>query len=145
MALRTFRPTSPGLRHLVLVDRSGLWKGGPVKMLTEGKTKSGGRNNDGRITHAPHRRRAQAVLPARRLPPPQARRAGGGGTLEYDPNRTAFIALIKYEDGELAYILAPQRLAAGDRVVAGAKVDVKPNAPCRCRPCRSARSCTTSR
>jgi hypothetical protein len=50
MALRTFRPTSPGLRHLVLVDRGSLWKGGPVKMLTEGKTKTGGRNNDGRIT-----------------------------------------------------------------------------------------------
>ena len=111
----------------MLVDRSGLWKGGPVKMLTEGKTKSERTQQRRTHHHAPHRRRAQAVLPARRLPPPQARRAGGGGAARVRPEpHPAFIALIKYEDGELGYILAPQRLAAGDRVVAGAKVDVKP-------------------
>ena len=65
--------------------------------------------------------------------------------LEYDPNRTAFIALVKYEDGELAYILAPQRLAAGDKVIAGETVDVKPGNAMPLRRCRSARSSTTSR
>lgn len=126
MALKTFRPTSPGLRHLVQVDRSHLWKGSPVKMLVEGKTKTGGRNSDGRITTrhigGGHKQLYRRVDFRRRkfdVPAIVER-------LEYDPNRTAFIALIKYEDGTLAYILAPQRLAVGDTVVAGAKVDVKP-------------------
>ncbi|MAJ08649.1 50S ribosomal protein L2 [Ponticaulis sp.] len=126
MALKTFNPTSPGRRQLVLVDRSGLHKGRPEKTLTEGLTKNGGRNNTGRIT---------------------ARRIGGGAKklyrkvdfkrnkfdvaatverLEYDPNRTAFIALIKYEDGELAYIIAPQRLGPGDQVISSATADIKP-------------------
>ncbi len=126
MALKQYKPVTPSQRGLVLVDRDGLHKGKPVKALTEGLTKSGGRNNTGRIT---------------------ARRIGGGHKrtyrkidfkrtkwnmpatverLEYDPNRTAFIALIKYEDGELAYILAPQRLAPGDTVIAAEKADVKP-------------------
>ena len=126
MALKTYRPTSPGLRHLVLVDRSQLWKGAPVKMLTEGLSKTGGRNNDGRITTrhigGGHKRNYRRIDFRRRkfdLPATVER-------LEYDPNRTAFIALIKYEDGEVAYILAPQRLAVGDTVVSGEKVDVKP-------------------
>jgi large subunit ribosomal protein L2 len=126
MALKTFRPTSPGLRHLVQVDRSHLWKGSPVKMLVEGKTKTGGRNSDGRITTrhigGGHKQLYRRVDFRRRkfdVPAVVER-------LEYDPNRTAFIALVKYEDGTLAYILAPQRLAVGDTVVAGAKVDVKP-------------------
>jgi large subunit ribosomal protein L2 len=125
MALKTFRPTSPGLRHLVVVDRSQLWKGKPVKVLTEGKSRSGGRNKSGRITMrhigGGHKQLYRKV-DFRRL-------KQGGATverLEYDPNRTAFIALIKYDDGELSYILAPQRLAAGDRVESGEKVDVKP-------------------
>ena len=126
MALKTFRPTSPGLRHLVLVDRSQLWKGAPVKMLTEGLTKSGGRNNDGRITSrhigGGHKRSYRRVDFRRRKFDVNATVE----RLEYDPNRTAFIALIKYEDGEVAYILAPQRLAVGDAVVSGEKVDVKP-------------------
>jgi large subunit ribosomal protein L2 len=126
MALKTFNPTSAGRRHLIQVDRSGLFKGKPVKALTEGLSKSGGRGNTGRIT---------------------SRRIGGGHKisyrlidfkrtkhdmaavverLEYDPNRTAFIALIKYADGTLSYILAPQRLAVGDSVISGASVDVKP-------------------
>ncbi|WP_321488734.1 50S ribosomal protein L2 [uncultured Hyphomonas sp.] len=126
MALKTFNPTSPGRRQLVLVDRSELHKGKPVKALTEGLTKKGGRNNKGRIT---------------------ARRIGGGAKklyrkvdfkrnrwdvpatverLEYDPNRTAFIALIKYEDGLLSYIIAPQRLEVGDTVVTSATADIKP-------------------
>ncbi len=126
MALKQYKPVTPAQRGLVLIDREGLHKGKPVKALTEGLTKSGGRNNKGRIT---------------------ARRRGGGHKrtyrkidfkrtkwdvpatverLEYDPNRTAFIALLKYEDGEQSYILAPQRLAPGDSVIAGKKVDVKP-------------------
>jgi len=126
MALKTFNPTSPSRRNLVQVDRSDLYKGRPEKSLTKGKTKKGGRNNTGRIT---------------------MRRQGGGHKqlyrtidfkrskrdmiatvlrLEYDPNRTAFIALIEYKDGEKAYILAPQRLAVGDNVISSEKADVKP-------------------
>jgi len=126
MALKTFNPTSPGRRQLVLVDRSDLHKGRPVKKLTEGLTKSGGRNNRGRVT---------------------ARRRGGGAKnlyrkvdfkrnkfdveatverLEYDPNRTAFIALINYADGEQAYIIAPQRLGVGDKVISSKTADIKP-------------------
>ncbi len=126
MALKTFKPTTPGQRQLVLVDRSALYRGKPVKQLTEGKLASGGRNNNGRITvrfrggghkkayRAVDFKRAKFDVPAR------------VERIEYDPNRTAFIALIKYEDGELSYILAPQRLAEGDTVVSGAHVDVKP-------------------
>ena len=126
MALKTFRPTSPGLRHLVLVDRAQLWKGAPVKMLVEGKSRTGGRNNDGRITTrhigGGHKRLYRLVDFRRRHfdVPAKVER------IEYDPNRTAFIALIKYQDGKQSYILAPQRLAVGDQVIAGEKVDVKP-------------------
>ena len=126
MALKTFRPITPGTRQLILVDRSELWKGKPVKALTEGLTKSGGRNNTGRITSfqrgGGHKRRYRLVDFKRR----KFDMAAVVERLEYDPNRTAFIALIKYEDGELAYILAPQRLKAGDAVVSGERVDVKP-------------------
>lgn len=126
MALKHYNPTSPARRGLVLVDRSGLWKGKPVKALTQGLTKSGGRNNQGHATArgigGGHKRTYRIVDFRRRkwdVPATVER-------LEYDPNRTAFIALIKYEDGELAYILAPQRLSVGDTVIAGRKVDVKP-------------------
>jgi len=126
MALKTFNPTTPGRRQLVLVDRSELHKGKPEKSLTEGKQRTGGRNNHGRITTrhvgGGHKQRYRAIDFKRR-------KFGVAGTvarLEYDPNRTAFIALIEYSDGEKAYILAPQRLAVGDQVVAGEKVDVKP-------------------
>lgn len=126
MALKIFKPVVSGQRQLVLVDRSGLHKGKPFKTLTEGLSGSGGRNNHGRLT---------------------ARRRGGGHKrsyrmvdfkrnkfeitarverLEYDPNRSAFIALIKYEDGQFSYILAPQRLRVGDFVISGKQVDVKP-------------------
>ena len=126
MALKTFNPTTPGQRQLVLVDRSGLYKGKPVKGLTEGLTKSGGRNNVGRMTA---RRRGGGHKRSYRIIDFKRRKFDIPATverLEYDPNRTAFIALIKYDDGELAYILAPQRLAEGDRVEAGESVDVKP-------------------
>ena len=127
MALKSYNPTTPSQRQLVVVDRSGLHKGKPVKALTEGLSKSGGRNNLGRITArfigGGHKRTYRLVDFKRRKFDVE----GTVERLEYDPNRTAFIALVKYEDGELAYILAPQRLAAGDKVIASAKaVDVKP-------------------
>src|SRR5689334_4443914 len=126
MALKTFNPVTPSQRQLVLVDRSALYKGRPVKTLTEGKNASGGRNNNGRITT---RFRGGGHKQAYRVIDFKRSRFDAPATverLEYDPNRTAFIALVKYSDGELAYILAPQRLAAGDTIVAGESVDVKP-------------------
>ncbi len=126
MALKTFRPITPSLRQLVLVDRSELHKGKPVKMLTEGLSGSGGRNNTGRITArrmGGGHKRTYRIIDFKRTKfdmPATVER------LEYDPNRTGFIALVKYEDGTLSYILAPQRLKAGDVVISGEKVDVKP-------------------
>jgi large subunit ribosomal protein L2 len=126
MALKSFKPTTPGQRQLVLVDRSALYQGKPVKRLTEGKSSSGGRNNNGRITvrfRGGGHKKALRLVDFKRQKfdkPAKVER------IEYDPNRTGFIALIKYEDGELAYILAPQRLGEGDTVVAGEHVDVKP-------------------
>ena len=126
MALKKFRPTSPSMRQLVIVDRRHLWKGDPVKVLTEGKSKTGGRNNYGRITTrhigGGHKQSYRLIDFKRRkhdMPAVVER-------IEYDPNRTAFIALIKYEDGALSYILAPQRLKVGDKVISGEQVDVKP-------------------
>lgn len=126
MALKHYNPTTAGQRQLITVDRSGLHKGEPVKKLTEGLTKKGGRNNTGRITA---RRRGGGHKRLYRMVDFKRKKFDVPGTverLEYDPNRTAFIALIAYEDGEQAYILAPQRLAVGDTIVAGAKTDVKP-------------------
>ena len=126
MALKSYKPNTPGQRGLVLVSRDSLWSGKPEKTLTVGLSKSGGRNNKGRVT---------------------ARRRGGGHKrlyrmidfkrnhfeipakverIEYDPNRSAFIALLLYEDGKKSYILAPQRLAVGDTVVSSPKADIKP-------------------
>jgi len=126
MALKTYNPITPGLRQLVRVDRSELWKGKPVKSLTEGLKKTGGRNNHGRITTrhigGGHARRYRLVDFKRRKLNIEATVE----RLEYDPNRTAFIALVIYKDGTKSYILAPQRLQKGDVVVAGDKVDVKP-------------------
>lgn len=126
MALKTYRPITPSQRGLVLVDKSGLWKGGPVKKLVEGKRKTGGRNNKGHVTSrgiaGGHKQKYRKVDFKRR----KWDMTATVERMEYDPNRTAFIALIKYEDGELAYIIAPQRLDVGDSVVAGKKVDVKP-------------------
>ena len=126
MALKKFNPVTPSTRQLVIVDRSGLYKGKPVKGLTEGLTQSGGRNNYGRITArfvGGGHKRAYRIIDFKRR---KFDMAATVERLEYDPNRTAFIALIKYEDGELSYILAPQRLAVGDQVIAGENVDVKP-------------------
>ena len=126
MALKTFNPTSPARRGLVLVDKSDLHKGKPEKSLVEGLTKSGGRSSNGRITV---RFRGGGAKRLYRIIDFKRRKFDVVGTvdrIEYDPNRTAFIALIKYADGELAYILAPQRLKVGDEVIAGEKTDVKP-------------------
>ena len=126
MALKSYKPTTPGQRGLVLIDRSELWKGRPVKSLTEGLTKKAGRNNTGRITM---RRRGGGAKRLYRIVDFKRTKHDQEATvarIEYDPNRTAFIALVQYEDGEQAYILAPQRLAVGDKVVSGDKVDVKP-------------------
>jgi large subunit ribosomal protein L2 len=126
MALKAFNPTTPSQRGLILVDRSALWKGKPEKTLTEGLRSHGGRNNLGRVTArrrgGGHKRRYRIIdfkRNKRDMPATVER-------LEYDPNRTAFIALLRYEDGEVRYILAPQRLAAGDVVMAGSSVDIKP-------------------
>ncbi len=126
MALKTLKPVTNGTRGTVLIDRSELWKGRPVKALTEGKQSTGGRNNYGHITTrhkgGGHKKRYRIVDFKRRkhdVPATVER-------IEYDPNRSAFIALVKYEDGEQNYILAPQRLRAGDKVVSGQKADIKP-------------------
>ena len=126
MALKHFNPVTPSLRGTILVDRSELWKGKPVKGLTIGKSSSGGRNNHGRTTS---RFRGGGHKQSYRLVDFKRRKFDMPATverLEYDPNRTAFIALIKYQDGELSYILAPQRLRAGDVVVAAQRADIKP-------------------
>ncbi len=126
MALRTFNPTSPSRRQLVLVDRSELHKGDPVKSLVEGKKSRGGRNNNGRITM---RRKGGGAKKLYRVIDFKRRKhdiEAKVERLEYDPNRTAWIALVKYLDGDLAYIIAPQRLKAGDKIISGEKVDVKP-------------------
>ncbi len=126
MALKNFRPTTPSQRGLVLVDRSDLWKGEPVKALTKGKKENGGRDNYGHISSrhkgGGHKRKYRIIDFKRRkfdVPATIER-------IEYDPNRSANIALIKYEDGELAYILAPQRVEIGDQVISGERVDIKP-------------------
>lgn len=126
MPLKTYKPTSPGRRSLVLIDRSDLWKGKPEKSLTEGLRSKGGRNNTGRITM---RRRGGGHKRRYRMVDFKRRKVDVTATverLEFDPNRSAFIALIRYTDGELSYILAPQRLSVGDTVVSGNRVDIKP-------------------
>ncbi|HQT88051.1 MAG TPA: 50S ribosomal protein L2 [Acidiphilium sp.] len=126
MALKHFKPVTASLRGTVLIERSELWKGKPVKGLTEGKHSTGGRNNHGRTTsyfRGGGHKRTYRIVDFKR------RKHGVAATverLEYDPNRSAFLALLKYADGELAYILAPQRLKVGDEVVSGVKVDIKP-------------------
>ena len=126
MALKSYKPTTAAQRQLIIVDRSELWKGAPVKALTKGKTKTGGRNNNGRLTAfrvgGGHKQALRTIDFKRRkfdVPAVVER-------IEYDPGRTCFIALIKYQDGELAYIIAPQRLAPGDTVISSDKADIKP-------------------
>ena len=126
MALKSYKPTTPGQRGLVLIDRSELWKGRPVKRLTVGLASKGGRNNIGRITM---RRKGGGAKKLYRIVDFRRQKHGIGASvkrLEYDPNRSAFIALIEYEDGEQSYIIAPQRLKVGDKVISDEKTDIKP-------------------
>lgn len=126
MALKHFKPTSPGLRQLVIVDRSELYSGKPEKSLTVGLTKTGGRDNYGHITSRKisggHKRKLRIIDFRRSKVDVEA----SVERIEYDPNRSAFIALISYADGEKSYILAPQRLKAGDKVISSSKADIKP-------------------
>lgn len=125
MALKVYKPVTPGRRGLVLVDRSGLWKGRPLKGLTTGQSSTGGRNSHGHITAwhrgGGHKRLFRVVDFLRRKDDVSA----VVERLEYDPNRTAFIALLRYDDGEYSYILAPQKLSVGDHVVSGDRTDVR--------------------
>lgn len=124
MALKQFNPITPSLRELVLVDRSDLWKGKPLKKLTRGLTKTGGRNNSGRITSW---QRGGGHKQLYRIVDFKRNRfdvAGEVERIEYDPNRSAFLALIKYDDGENGYILAPQKLKIGDKIISGNDVDI---------------------
>lgn len=126
MALKKYKPNTPAMRGLVLVDKSELWKGRPVKKLTEGVTKSGGRNNNGRITSRRRgggHKRLYRVIDFKRT---KFDVSAVVERIEYDPNRSAFIALLKYDDGEQAYIIAPQRLQEGGRVIAANRADIKP-------------------
>ena len=126
MALKQYKPITPGQRGLVLIDRSELFKGKPVKKLTKGITKSGGRNNTGRITSwqkgGGHKKKYRIIDFKRTKLDVEATVE----RIEYDPNRSAFIALIKYDDGELSYILAPQKLSIGNKVISSNKADIKP-------------------
>ncbi len=126
MPLKSYKPTSPGQRDLVLVDRSELWKGRPEKSLSVGLSKKGGRNNTGRITM---RRKGGGAKRLYRIVDFKRNKTDIPGVverIEYDPNRTAFIALINYQDGEKSYILAPQRLKINDQVVSSDSSDIKP-------------------
>ena len=126
MALKRYKPVTSSQRQLVNIDRSELWKGRPLKSLVQGKSRTGGRNNHGHTT-VWHRggghKKLYRFVDFKRLKHDVRAQVE---RIEYDPNRSAFIALIKYEDGEHAYILAPQKLAVGDFVIAGQKVDIKP-------------------
>ncbi|WP_040256136.1 50S ribosomal protein L2 [Rickettsia hoogstraalii] len=125
MALKKFNPITPSLRELVQVDKTSLWKGRPLKSLTKGISKTGGRNNQGRITSW-HRggghKKLYRIIDFKRN---KIDISAIVERIEYDPNRTAFIALIKYEDGEYSYILAPQKLSVGDRVISSQDADIK--------------------
>jgi large subunit ribosomal protein L2 len=126
MALKQYKPTSPSRRQLVTVDRSSLYSGAPIKSLSHGQSKSGGRNNTGRITAwqrgGGHKRRYRIIDFKRTHDDLEATVV----RIEYDPNRSSFIALLKYEDEKLTYIIAPQKLNVGDKVISGDKVDIKP-------------------
>lgn len=123
--LKQFRPYTPSTRQLVQVDKSDLWKGKPVKKLTTGLAKTGGRNNNGRITcyhkGGGHKRSYRMVDFKRN----KIDMFAVVERVEYDPNRTSYIALIKYEDETLSYIIAPQKLVVGDKVMSGEKADIK--------------------
>jgi len=125
MAIKTYKPTSPGRRFQTSLDFDEITREKPEKSLTSGKTRSGGRNVNGRITlrhrGGGHKRRYRLVDFRRRKDGVPAKVA----SIEYDPNRSARIALLHYADGAKTYILAPATLSVGDTVVAGEGSDIK--------------------
>ena len=126
MGLKVFKADTPGKRGLIQVDRSTLWKGKPVKALTEGLMSHGGRNNYGRITvryKGGGHKRSYRQIDFKRL---KRDIEANVKRIEYDPNRTAFIALIEYPDTTLSYILAPHDLKPDNKIIAGDNVDIKP-------------------
>tara|TARA_B100000941_G_scaffold165799_1_gene118029 strand:+ start:2927 stop:3772 length:846 start_codon:yes stop_codon:yes gene_type:complete len=125
MALKKFRPNTPGTRGLTLVDKKGLWTGKPLKSLTAGLSKKGGRNNTGRITM---RRKGGGHKAKYRIIDFKRNKSDIAGTverIEHDPNRSSYIALIKYDDGEMNYILAPKDLKIGEKIIAGENTEIK--------------------
>ncbi|NRB10489.1 MAG: 50S ribosomal protein L2 [Rickettsiaceae bacterium] len=125
MSLKQYNPVTPSQRGLVQVDKSKLWKKSPYKALTVGLSKSGGRNNLGRITSrhrgGGHKRRYRIIDFKRN----KLDVAATVERIEYDPNRTAYIALIKYNDGEYSYILAPNNLKVGSKIISSYEADIK--------------------
>ena len=126
MGIRKYKPTSPGRRFVTTSDFEEITRGRPEKSLTTKITKTGGRNNRGRITTrhigGGHKRRYRVIDFKRRKDGVPAKVAA----IEYDPNRSARIALLHYVDGEKRYILAPQRIRVGDTVMSGPTADIKP-------------------
>ena len=125
MALKTFKPYTKSVRGTVLVDKSQLWKGDSYKPLTVGQHSTGARNNMGRITS---RHRGGAHKHKYRIIDFHRSKRNIKGVverIEYDPNRTSYIALIKYEDNDMKYIICPQKLEIGDTVEAGKNVEIK--------------------
>ena len=125
MAVKIYKPTTPGRRNMSVQDFSGLTKKAPEKSLLQPLKKHSGRNNMGRITvrhHGGGNRRKYRIIDFKR----QTEGVATVIALEYDPNRTANIALIQYEDGKKSYIIAPVDLKVGDKISAGAESDIKP-------------------
>jgi large subunit ribosomal protein L2 len=128
MTLKLYRPVTSSQRGLILVDRSSLWSGRPLKSLTQGMRSSGGRNNVGRVT-AYHRggghRRLYRFIDFKRAFSAEGRMDYVVERLEYDPNRTAFIALVSKPDGGRAYVIAPDQVKVGDTMTSGPSTDVR--------------------
>jgi len=125
MALKTFKPYTKSSRGTVIVDKADLWKGSSYKPLTKGQSSSGGRNNNGRITSR-HRGGAQKHK-FREIDFFRKKKniKGEVERIEYDPNRTAYIALIKYPDNEKSYIICPQTIKVGETVESGKDIEIK--------------------
>lgn len=126
MSLKNYKAVTPSLRELITIDRSGLWKEGPLKILTKKVSENGGRNNIGHITvrhkSAGHKKSFRMIDFKRDKYDIEA----NVERIEYDPNRTAFIALLKYTDGIFSYIIAPHKLAVGDKIISSRNlIDIK--------------------
>ena len=125
MTLKFLKPTTPGQRGTVLVDKSKLWKGSPLKSLTIKSNSTGGRNNQGKITS---RRKGGGVKQKYRIIDFKRNKFDVFGEVvrnEYDPNRSAFVSLIKYDDGEFRYVISPQKVSVGDKIISSNKAEIK--------------------